>query len=138
MKVDRTSADGAATRHSDSSDSGTRNERSKNQRTGAHRLYYFVLRDRIGEDSAADARAVLCTAIPEFNLRTHAFEQLSLRLDVSYLRYVLENDLIFSEDGSGMHGSAEFFAPEILIVPSRGFPPRTTNLSMLQVYGRVG
>jgi hypothetical protein len=34
-----------------------------------------------------------------------------------------------------MQGRAEFFAPETLIVPRRGFPPRTTNLSILRVYG---
>jgi len=31
---------------------------------------------------------------------------------------------------AAMHGSAEFLAPEILIVPRRGLPPRITNLSI--------
>jgi hypothetical protein len=30
-----------------------------------------------------------------------------------------------------MQGSAEFFAPLTRIVPSSGFPPRITNLSMV-------
>jgi len=29
---------------------------------------------------------------------------------------------------AAMQGMAEFFAPEILMVPRRGLPPRTTNL----------
>jgi len=37
-----------------------------------------------------------------------------------------------------MQGRAEFFAPEILMVPRRGLPPRTTNLSMGIVYGNGG
>jgi hypothetical protein len=37
-----------------------------------------------------------------------------------------------------MHGRAEFFAPETLMVPRRGLPPRTTNLSMRIVYGNGG
>src|ERR1039457_1153793 len=36
---------------------------------------------------------------------------------------------------AAMHGSAEFFAPETLMVPRRGLPPRTTNLSIGLVYG---
>src|SRR5580704_13997963 len=36
---------------------------------------------------------------------------------------------------AAMQGRAEFFAPETLIVPRRGFPPRTTNLSIRLVYG---
>jgi hypothetical protein len=35
---------------------------------------------------------------------------------------------------AAMQGSAEFFAPETLMVPRRGLPPRTTNLSMRIVY----
>src|ERR1700722_1709065 len=31
---------------------------------------------------------------------------------------------------AAMQGRAEFFAPETLMVPSSGFPPRTTNLSI--------
>jgi hypothetical protein len=34
-----------------------------------------------------------------------------------------------------MQGSAEFLAPEILMVPRSGLPPRTTNLSIKSVYG---
>src|SRR5580658_9109134 len=36
---------------------------------------------------------------------------------------------------AAMHGSAEFFAPETLMVPRRGLPPRITNLSIRLVYG---
>src|SRR5579871_3752582 len=36
---------------------------------------------------------------------------------------------------AAMQGSAEFFAPETRMVPRRGFPPRTTNLSIWLVYG---
>src|SRR3984957_12973370 len=36
---------------------------------------------------------------------------------------------------AAMQGRAEFFAPETLMVPRRGLPPRTTNLSMAPVYG---
>jgi hypothetical protein len=36
-----------------------------------------------------------------------------------------------------MQGRAEFLAPETLMVPRRGFPPRTTNLSIVSVYERV-
>src|SRR5580658_5591056 len=35
---------------------------------------------------------------------------------------------------AAMQGRAEFFAPETLMVPSSGFPPRTTNLSIGLVY----
>src|ERR1700733_4141837 len=38
---------------------------------------------------------------------------------------------------AAMHGNAEFFAPETLMVPRRGLPPRTTNLSIPAVYERV-
>src|ERR1700710_1085643 len=31
---------------------------------------------------------------------------------------------------AAMQGRAEFFAPETLMVPRRGLPPRTTNLSI--------
>jgi hypothetical protein len=31
-----------------------------------------------------------------------------------------------------MHGNAAFFAPLIRTVPSSGFPPRITNLSMMR------
>src|ERR1039458_9416246 len=37
---------------------------------------------------------------------------------------------------AAMQGRAEFFAPETLMVPRRGLPPRTTNLSIGLVYGR--
>src|SRR5882757_4415032 len=36
---------------------------------------------------------------------------------------------------AAMQGRAEFFAPETLMVPRRGLPPRTTNLSIESVYG---
>src|ERR1700693_3065874 len=36
---------------------------------------------------------------------------------------------------AAMHGRAEFLAPETLMVPRRGLPPRTTNLSIDLVYG---
>src|ERR1700722_10795808 len=36
---------------------------------------------------------------------------------------------------AAMQGRAEFFAPETLMVPRRGLPPRTTNLSIKSVYG---
>src|ERR1700679_2553844 len=36
---------------------------------------------------------------------------------------------------AAMQGSAEFLAPEVLMVPRRGLPPRTTNLSIQLVYG---
>src|SRR5271156_2226378 len=36
---------------------------------------------------------------------------------------------------AAMQGRAEFLAPETLMVPRRGLPPRTTNLSMAPVYG---
>jgi hypothetical protein len=36
---------------------------------------------------------------------------------------------------AAMQGSAEFFAPETLMVPSSGLPPRITNLFMWIVYG---
>jgi hypothetical protein len=39
---------------------------------------------------------------------------------------------------AAMQGSAEFFAPETLMVPRRGFPPRTTNLSIELVYEGAG
>jgi len=40
---------------------------------------------------------------------------------------------------AAMQGRAEFFAPETLIVPRSGFPPRTTNLSIFTVYlGKTG
>jgi hypothetical protein len=35
---------------------------------------------------------------------------------------------------AAMQGRAEFLAPEILMVPRSGFPPRTTNLSIWLVY----
>jgi hypothetical protein len=31
---------------------------------------------------------------------------------------------------AAMQGNAEFFAPEMRTVPTSGFPPRMTNLSM--------
>jgi hypothetical protein len=37
-----------------------------------------------------------------------------------------------------MQGRAEFLAPETLMIPRRGLPPRTTNLSMEIVYGNGG
>src|SRR5579871_3161698 len=36
---------------------------------------------------------------------------------------------------AAMQGRAEFLAPETLMVPRRGLPPRTTNLSIMRVYG---
>jgi hypothetical protein len=57
-------------------------------------------------------------------------EQLALGLDVADLGDVFEDDLVFGEDGGGHAGERGVFAPETLMVPSRGLPPRTTNLSI--------
>src|SRR6185437_14976547 len=40
--------------------------------------------------------------------------------------------------GAAMHASAEFFAPETRTVPTRGLPPRMTNLSISRLSGAAG
>lgn len=102
VQIDRASANGTAARHCDAGHAGASDERTKHKGTRAHGLDDLVFGDGVGEYGALDGRTVLCSAIAQLDLRSHALEQLALGLNVVDLRDVLKDDLILGEDG-GCH-----------------------------------
>ena len=78
--------------------------RAEDERAGTHGFDDLVLGDRVGEDGAADAGAMLGAAGAEIDLCTHGGEQTALGLDVADLGDVLEDDLVFGEDGGSHAG----------------------------------
>src|SRR6185437_3932157 len=104
VEVDGAVADGAAAGHGYAGHAGARDERAEHEGAGAHGLDDLVLGDGVGEHAALDAGAVLGAAVAELDLGAHGGEQLALGLDVTDLRDVFEDDLVFSEDGGGHAG----------------------------------
>src|SRR5580704_5230066 len=109
VEVDGAASNGAAAGHGDAGDAGAGDEGAEDEGAGAHGLDDLVLGDRVGEDGAADAGAVLGAAIAQINLGSHAGQELALRLDVTDLRDIFEDDLVFGEDGSGHTGKSGVF-----------------------------
>jgi len=118
VQVNGTATDGAASRHGYAGDAGACDQWAEDQRTGAHGLDDLVFGDRIREDAALDAGAMLSAAVAEFYFCSHAGEKLALGLDVTDLGDVFEDDLVFGEDGGchawerGVFGSGDLDGAE--------------------------
>ncbi len=109
VEVDGASTDGASAGHGDAGHAGARDERAEDERAGAHGLDDLVLGDGIGEDAALDAGAMLGAAVAELDFGSHGGEELALGLDIADLGDVLEDDLVFGEDGGGHTGEGGVF-----------------------------
>ena len=109
VEVDRAAADGTAAWHGYAGDAGAGDEWAEDEGAGAHGLDDLVFRDRVGEDGALDAGAVLGSAVAQLDFGAHAGEELALGLDVTDLGDVFEDDLVFGEDGGGHAGEGGVF-----------------------------
>src|SRR5579883_254955 len=104
VQINRTPANGAASRHGNPCQTGASHQRPQHQRRSPHGLDDLVLRHRIGEHTAADRSPMLRAAIAQLNFSPHRNQQFALGLNVAHLRNVLEDDLIFSKDGRSHAG----------------------------------
>ena len=97
VHVDRTAADGAAAGQRYAGASAAGNQRSENQRGGAHGLDQFIGSFGTGDIFAVNRGAVLGASVAEFDLGAHGGEQVARGLNVAHLRNVFENDRFVGE-----------------------------------------
>src|SRR5262249_52329155 len=92
MQVNGTGADGAASRLGDPGATQARDQRSQDERGGAHGLHQVISSFRIDEIVAGNGGAVRGASVAEFDLGAHGDQQVALGLDVADVGNVFQDD----------------------------------------------
>src|SRR5215472_10592240 len=130
VQIDGTRADGASAGKGNPSSLHTRDQRSQNQGGGTHGLDQLVRGFGVDQVATAECGAVVSAPVTQLHFRSHGTSRLR---SVCISR---TSGMFSRTTGSSVRmaaaiaGSAAFFAPLTRIVPTRGLPPRTTNLSI--------
>src|ERR1700719_5317565 len=101
MHINGTAADGATSGKRNPSAAAARDQRSENQRRGAHGLDQLVGSFGTGDIFAVQGGAVLSASVAEFDLDAHGGEQVASSLNIANLRNVFEDEGFVGEQGGG-------------------------------------